>query len=103
MKNETIMIQKGRGFKKFFSSKNLEDATVFCSFGTLKSDGYFLKCGQFVTTILSNGFVLSMSEDDTSKLSAGVFQFDILVERPDTFWPERKNAIFEYFGILRVQ
>ncbi|MDV6237516.1 hypothetical protein CH379_017935 [Leptospira ellisii] len=103
MKNETISIQRGRVFQKFFPSKNLEGATVFCSFGTLKSDGYFWKCGQLESTILSNGYIIRMSEENTSKLSIGIFQFDILVERPDSFWPEGKNAHFEYFGILRVQ
>ncbi|PJZ28758.1 hypothetical protein CH370_21025 [Leptospira kmetyi] len=103
MKSETISIQRGRFFQKFFSSKNLEGATVFCFFGTLKSDGYFLKCGQLDSTVLTDGYFLSMSEEVTSNLKSGVFQFDILVERPDSSWPEHTNASFEYCGILKIQ
>ncbi|PKA03985.1 hypothetical protein CH375_13695 [Leptospira ellisii] len=103
MKSETITLQRGRIFQKFFSSKNLEDATVFCFFGTLKSDGTFWKEGEFETQILPDGYLLIMREVETSKLKSGIFQFDILVERPDPTWPESQNANYEYFGILKVQ
>lgn len=100
---ETMTIKRGRGFQKFFPSTNLERATVFASFGTLKSDGHFLKRGQFEVTVKTDGYILSMNETDTSSLRKEVVEFDILVERPDSSWPEEKNAIFEYGGILKVE
>ncbi len=100
---QTITIQRGRAFQKFFPSANVEEATVFASFGTLKSDGHFLKRGQFEVTVQTDGYILSMSETDTSSLRKEVIEFDILVERPDSTWPEGKNAIFEYGGILKVE
>ncbi|RHX84761.1 hypothetical protein DLM75_22025 [Leptospira stimsonii] len=103
MKNIMLTIQRGRNFKNFFPSNLLEGATVFASFGMLKNDGSFLKRGEFETQVQENGYFLSMNETETSKLKKEILQFDILVEREDPKWPEGKNAIFEYGGILKVE
>lgn len=68
MKNSSITIQRGRSFKKFFSSNLLEHTTVFASFGMLKNDGSFLKRGQFETRVQEDGYFLSMNETETLKL-----------------------------------
>ncbi|MDI7225259.1 hypothetical protein [Leptospira santarosai] len=103
MKNSSITIQRGRSFKKLFSSNLLEHTTVFASFGMLKNDGSFLKRGQFETRVQEDGYFLSMNETETLKLKKEILQFDVLVERADPSWPEGKNAIFEYGGILKVE
>ncbi|XDD52558.1 hypothetical protein AB3N59_20295 (plasmid) [Leptospira sp. WS92.C1] len=103
MKNEILLIRRGRSFQKFFPSSNLEGATVFASFGKIKTDGTIQKRIGFETEIVGDGYLLKMNQTDTTALISEILSYDVLVERPDVSWPEGKKATFEFGGIIKVE
>ncbi|EMO78562.1 hypothetical protein LEP1GSC126_0039 [Leptospira kirschneri str. 200801774] len=96
-------MRRGEDFAHFFESPHLEDATVFCQFARIGSNGRQESKYSFETQIDLSGYWIRKSAMETDQLSPGTYQYDVLVKRNDPVWKTHVKNSIEYGGIIVIE